>query len=123
MVDKPPQRCHNPHQWRRLLLSPHCLLRPNDRYVLLGLSLWANRAGLCWPSQELVARRVGVSRQKVIRATRSGEEAGWIIRSHIRAGKGHNSYRNQLALPWHVATEVELNPDLFRELLSNPEHM
>lgn len=123
MDEKPPQEWQHAHQWRRLLLSPHCSLKPNDRYVLLGLSFWTNRSGVCWPSQNLVARRVGVSRQKVVRATKSGEEAGWIMRTHIGAGKGHKSYRYQLSLPWSVAEEAELNPDLFSELMRNPNRV
>ena len=44
--------------------------------VLIALCDQANDSGVCWPSQDLIAWKLGVSKRTVIRAIKTLEEAG-----------------------------------------------
>ena len=62
-----------------------------QKIVLLVIAIAANEAGVCWPSQELIAARVGLSERSVRDALRYWEEQGYLetranYRSHVKYG-------------------------------------
>lgn len=55
-------------------------LNAGQRLTLVSLGEWANDEGICWPSHDTIARRVGVSRRQVIRIIDQLEEKGIVSR-------------------------------------------
>jgi hypothetical protein len=66
-------------QWRVLLASEHGPTNPSTRLVLFVLSLHMNQVGdNAFPSQQLIAKRSGLSERSVRRHLALAEKAGWI---------------------------------------------
>ena len=77
--------------------------------VLLMLADHANADGLCWPSQERVARRARVSRSTVKRAIEELVEAGELKRR--RGGQGAGSTNVYQVMPEHAVDNSDLPVD------------
>lgn len=60
-----------------------------DCVVLSVISEHSDHAGNCWPGLELIARKAGVSRSSVIRATRTLESLGYL---KIEKESGKSNY-------------------------------
>ena len=66
-------------------------LNAGQRLTLVSLGEWANDDGVCWPSHDVIARRVGVGRRQVIRIIEQLEALGVIERMERR--QYSNTYR------------------------------
>ena len=66
-------------------------LNAGQRLTLVSLGEWANEDGVCWPSHDTIAKRVGVGRRQVIRIIDQLESMGVIER--IERKQYSNKYR------------------------------
>lgn len=66
-------------------------LNAGQRLTLVSLGEWANDDGVCWPSHDTIAKRVGVGRRQVIRIIDQLETMGVIER--IERKQYSNKYR------------------------------
>jgi len=66
-------------------------LNAGQRLTLVSLGEWANDEGVCWPSHDTIAKRVGVGRRQVIRIIEQLEEMGVIER--LERKQYSNKYR------------------------------
>jgi len=66
-------------------------LNAGQRLTLVSLGEWANDDGVCWPSHDTIAKRVGVGRRQVIRIIDQLESMGAIER--IERKQYSNKYR------------------------------
>jgi DNA-binding transcriptional MocR family regulator len=66
-------------------------LNAGQRLTLVSLGEWANDEGVCWPSHDTIAKRVGVGRRQVIRIIEQLEAMGVIER--IERKQYSNKYR------------------------------
>ena len=66
-------------------------LNAGQRLTLVSLGEWANDDGVCWPSHDTIAKRVGVGRRQVIRIIDQLESMGVIER--IERKQYSNKYR------------------------------
>lgn len=57
-------------------------LNPSQRLTLVSIGEWANHDGVCWPSHDLIAQRVGVTRRQVIRIIDQLEALGLVAKTH-----------------------------------------
>lgn len=55
-------------------------LNAGQRLTLVSLGEWANDDGVCWPSHDTIAKRVGVGRRQVIRIIEQLEQMGVVER-------------------------------------------
>ena len=104
-------------EWRRIVLSNRCHLKPSHRAVLVALSYFGNRYGdRIFPSQATVAERTGACRRTVVRATEQAVQAGFLERWQVGGGQGYKRYEYALTIPGPLADEAALNPDFRSEL-------
>ncbi len=66
-------------------------LNAGQRLTLVSLGEWANADGVCWPSHDTIAKRVGVGRRQVIRIIEQLEALGVVER--IERQQYSNKYR------------------------------
>jgi hypothetical protein len=66
-------------------------LNAGQRLTLVSLGEWANDEGVCWPSHDTIAKRVGVGRRQVIRILEQLEAMGVVER--IERKQYSNKYR------------------------------
>ena len=95
-----------PIEWRRIVGSPFCPLRPGVKWVLTVLSRYGDKVGQnIFPSQRELAYRAGVSPKTVNKALQLAEREGWIIRTLVDRpnGRGYKSHSYSLAIPGFVA--------------------
>ena len=62
-------------------------LTPSEKLVLIGYADHSNELGICWPQQNTLADRLGLSRQTVNRATKKLEDKG-VLKLEPRSGLG-----------------------------------
>jgi biotin operon repressor len=60
-----------------------------EKFVLVVLANYANKNGVCWPSQETIGQKTGLSRASVQRSIRSLKERG-LIQVEARRKRGYN---------------------------------
>ncbi len=93
-------------EWRRILGSPYCPLRPGVKWVLTVLSRYGDKDGEnIYPSQRELAFRAGVTPKTVNKALQLAEKEGWIVRTlkDRPHGRGYKSHSYTLAVPGFVA--------------------
>lgn len=84
-------------QWRELIASEHGPPHPSTRLVLLILSLHMNELGnRCFPSQELIVTRTGLSARSVRSHLKLGESMGW-IEIYVKRRKGQAWFNHEYA--------------------------
>jgi DNA-binding Lrp family transcriptional regulator len=66
-------------------------LNAGQRLALVSLGEWANDDGVCWPSHDTIAKRVGVGRRQVIRIIEQLVELGVV--EQIERKQHSNVYR------------------------------
>jgi hypothetical protein len=66
-------------------------LNAGQRLTLVSLGEWANDDGVCWPSHDTIAKRVGVGRRQVIRIIEQLVELGVV--EQIERKQHSNVYR------------------------------
>lgn len=66
-------------------------LTASERHVLIELCNLAGKTGRLWHSHEKIAANCGVSRATVIRATKTLEALGWMVRERRRRKDGTRS--------------------------------
>jgi len=64
--------------WRDAVTSKDGPESPIVRLALLGLELYMDAAGECYPSTRTIAERTGLDRRTVMTALRGAEKTGWI---------------------------------------------
>ena len=93
-------------EWRRIIGSPYCPLRPGVKWVLTVLSRYGDKDGQnIFPSQRELAYRAGLTPKTVNHALQFAEAQGWIIRNLVDRpnGRGYKSHRYTLSVPGFVA--------------------
>ena len=93
-------------EWRRILGSPYCPLRPGVKWVLTVLSRYGDKDGEnIYPSQRELAFRAGVTPKTVNKALQLAEKEGWIVRTlkDRPHGRGYKSHSYTLTVPGFVA--------------------
>lgn len=83
-------------------------LNPTERLTLLALADYAGPEGECWPFQETLADKVGVSKRTVVTTLQRLEERGLFTRAHQAAanGRGRTADRYFLDLSADVSRET-----------------
>ena len=95
-----------------------------QRLIHLVLADHANDEGLCWPSQETIARRAGCSVEYVRTTVTSMVTAGYLVREQESAGRGKPTHYR--VVPKSVGGSSENpqvqqgNPQLSRPKPPNP---
>ncbi|MGO8854414.1 MAG: helix-turn-helix domain-containing protein [Steroidobacteraceae bacterium] len=75
-------------EWREILASEHGPPDPSTRLVLFVLALHMNsQGGSCYPSQQTIATRTGLSERSVRNHLQAAEKLGWIKVSTLRRPK------------------------------------
>lgn len=108
--DEPHDTADSPREWRPMM--PPELYAPEvgpDGIAVYGvLALHVNgQTGECWPSQTVIGARIGISRERVIKALRRLERAGFVEVTHQedRGMKRSNLYR----LPHQIHANVQMS--------------
>ncbi len=99
----------NAIEWRRIIGSPYCPLRPGVKFLLTALSRYGDRWGQnIYPSQRELAYCAGVSPKTVNKALKLADKEGWIIRKEMGSqnGKGYKHHVYELAVPAYVYDNV-----------------
>ena len=92
-------------EWRRILGSPYCPLRPTTKWVLTVLSRYGDKYGHnIYPSQRELAYRAGVSAKTVNAALQKAEKEGWVVRKEMgrQWGRGYKHHVYELTIPAYV---------------------
>lgn len=82
-------------------------LNAGQRLTLVSLGEWANDEGICWPSHDTIARRVGVSRRQVIRIIEQLEEKGIVVRVERKQHSNVYQLRCDIAMS-HVTSRADV---------------
>ena len=86
--------------WRKLIGSPYCDLRPSQKHVLTTLARYGDKWGDdIFPSQREIALRAGVTPKCVTHAMQRAEKEGWIIRHLVGGGRGYKRSTYELSIP------------------------
>lgn len=95
--------------WRELLASEDSHLPPTTRLVLLTLSLHMNVHGAnAWPSQELLAKRTGLSERAIREHLAIAQKQDWIqITQRRRPGQAWFSHQYFPMIPAALAEKVK----------------
>lgn len=91
-------------EWRDLVLSNRCPLRPIERLTACALAKHMDsNGGSCFPSQDTLAEECNCDARSVRRALDALEQHGWITRHQPdqRTGKGWRRTHYQATLPPH----------------------
>lgn len=88
-----------------LALSEHIHLPLASRAVLVHLSAYMDSDGEAWPSQELMAKRLGVSDRTIRRHLRDLEEAGYVTTKQLSSSR-NNLYQVHFEA---IKKDIELN--------------
>ena len=87
-------------EWRHIIKSPFCPLRPGTKHVLTTLSLYGDK--MCnniFPSQREVAWRAGVTDKCVCKSMQLAEREGWIVRYEMGNRRGYKRHTYELCIP------------------------
>ena len=118
-------------EWRRIIGSPYCPLRPGVKFILTGLSRYGDRWGQnIYPSQRELAFCTGVSPKTVNIALQLADREGWIIRKPMGSqnGKGYKHHVYELTVPAYVCDKVIgkhkfWEPPYTEKLVKNGDHV
>ena len=86
--------------WRKIIGSPFCALRPTHKHILTTLARYGDKWGdSIFPSQRELAYRAGVTSKCVNHALQEAARVGWIIRHEERAWRGYKRHVYELTIP------------------------
>ncbi len=87
-------------EWRNIISSPFCPLRPSTKHVLTTLARYGDK--MCndiFPSQREIAFRAGVTPKCVNASAQLAEKEGWIIRYEQGGRRGYKRHTYELCIP------------------------
>jgi len=87
-------------EWRNIISSPFCPLRPSTKHVLTTLARYGD--SMCndiFPSQRELAFRAGVTTKCVNASMQLAEKDGWIIRHEQGGRRGYKRHTYELCIP------------------------
>ncbi len=87
-------------EWRNIIGSPFCPLRPATKHVLTTLARYGD--SMCndiFPSQREIAFRVGVTAKCVNASMKRAETEGWIVRYEQGSRRGYKRHIYELCIP------------------------
>lgn len=84
-------------EWRRIVGSPYCDLKPTAKHVVVTLSYYGDKWGdNIFPSTRELARRTCISRKTVMKCLRRAMELGWLYYVETCAGpRGRQGYKRR----------------------------
>jgi hypothetical protein len=99
-------------QWRELVASEHGPPDPGTRHVLLTLALHMNQLGdSCFPSQDLIVKRTGLSERSVRKHLKLAQQQQWIeVRQKRRQGQAWFSHEYAAIIPDELAQYCTSKP-------------
>ncbi len=86
--------------WRNIIGSPFCSLRPSTKHVLTTLARYGD--AMCndiFPSQREIAFRAGVTPKCVNTSMKRAENDGWIVRNAQGSRRGYKRHTYELCIP------------------------
>ena len=87
-------------EWRNIIGSPFCPLRPGPKLVLTTLARYGDAMGNdIFPSQREIAFRAGVTSKTVNKSLIRAEKEGWIIRYEQGSRRGYRRHTYELCIP------------------------
>jgi len=118
-------------EWRNIIGSPFCPLRPGTKHVLTTLARYGD--AMCndiFPSQREIAFRAGVTAKCVNNCIRRAENDGWIIRHEQGSRRGYRRHTYELCIPAGVFDRTSLlrkqfwkPPYKYRIVIQNDEYI
>ena len=84
-------------------------LNAGQRLTLVSLGEWANDEGVCWPSHDTIAKRVGVGRRQVIRIIEQLEAMGVVERIERKQYSNKYQIRCDIAVS-HLNQAPDVTP-------------
>lgn len=84
-------------------------LNAGQRLTLVSLGEWANDEGVCWPSHDTIAKRVGVGRRQVIRIIEQLEAMGVVERIERKQYSNKYQIRCDIAVS-HLNQASDVTP-------------
>lgn len=86
-------------EWRRAVASMDGPPVATTRHILLTLSIYASKAGYCFPSIRTLATDTALSGRTVVDHLRVAELHGWIFRFQRKASRGWKRWEYFLCIP------------------------
>jgi len=118
-------------EWRNIIGSPFCALRPGTKHVLTTLARYGD--AMCndiFPSQREIAYRAGVTAKCVNDCLRRAEYYGWIIRHEQGSRRGYRRHTYELCIPagvfdrtTHLKKQFWKPPYDYRIVIQNDEYI
>ena len=105
-------------EWRHIVNSPFCPLRPGCKHILTTLALYGDK--MCndvFPSQREIAWRAGVTAKSVSKSMKLAEKDGWIVRNELGSRRGYKRHTYELCIPAGV---FDLTTQLKRQYWKPP---
>lgn len=87
-------------EWRSIIGSPFCPLRPSTKHILTTLARYGD--AMCnniFPSQRELAFRAGVTTKCVCNSMKLAEKEGWIVRYEQGNRRGYKRHTYELCIP------------------------
>ena len=87
-------------EWRHIIGSPFCPLRPSTKHILTTLARYGDK--MCndiFPSQREIAFRAGVTTKCVWNSMKLAEKDGWIVRNEMGSRRGYKRHTYELCIP------------------------
>lgn len=113
------------YRWRDAILSERGPRSGTARLVLLVIAQHMHADGTgAWPSQELIAKRTGLSDRVVRKHVEVAMQSGWLERRRVRRDRGRNWYFHAYgaAVPPSVYSQLRERPWETDPTWRRPEH-